>query len=78
MAVLLVGGLVALALLERTIPEGLLTLAGGVIGALSALLVSTRSGQDQPVPVVNAPGEALAVEDPDAVVMHRSPSRRRT
>lgn len=63
-ALLLVGGLVGLALLERAIPEGLLTLAGGVIGALSALLVSTRSGtadptpvqvvQDEPVPVVEA------------------------
>lgn len=42
-AITTVVGIVVLAALERTVPEGLIALASGSVGALGAMLASTRS-----------------------------------
>ena len=57
-------GLLLLAGLDKAVPEGLLTLVASAVGAVGAILSSTRNVQDpQPVHVTNTPKEALPVEE---------------
>lgn len=48
LAVLSLAGVIALALLDKTIPDPLSFQAGATIGALSAVLVSTRTQPPDP------------------------------
>lgn len=51
LAVLVVVGAFTLLLTSRAVPGEVWTLGAGLVGALSALLVSTRSGNTTPEPV---------------------------
>jgi uncharacterized membrane protein len=52
---LLVGGAIAMTCLDKNVPEALWTLAGGGLGAFTALLANTRSTPDAPAVKDNVP-----------------------
>lgn len=61
-ALISVGGIVALAYLGKTVPDSLTGLAAGSAGALSSMLASTRAtqgGGTQDVMVVNKPNDPV-------------------
>lgn len=55
------GGGIALAFYDRTLPDALIALGSGALGLLSGAALDTRGRQD--VRVVNAPGDPVPVED---------------
>lgn len=57
-------GLIFLAATGETVPDGLVPIATGALGALAGLLASTRtSDQPQPVQVANEPGDPVPVAE---------------
>ena len=56
-------GAVALALLDKSVPDGLWTTLGGAVGVLGALLSRTGHDGTQAVEVVNASSNPVPVED---------------
>jgi hypothetical protein len=58
-------GMVLLAWTGKPQPDGLVPIATGALGALAALLASTRttSEQPQPVQVANEPGDPVPVAE---------------
>lgn len=55
------GGGIALAFSDRTLPDALIALGSGALGLLSGAALDTRSGR-QEVVVTNQPGEPVPVE----------------
>lgn len=72
LAVLVIGGAAAIAFLAFTqtpIPDQLDRLVSTALGALGAILATTRASDDPPTPVVGADGgpvETVDVADPPA------------
>ncbi len=65
--VTLIAGAFALVLADKAIPDPIWGLSGGALGAFTAMLASTRSGEaPQPVNVVNEARDPVPVELPPA------------
>lgn len=67
-AVLAVAGIISLAMQGKEIPDALSTIGATALGALGAMLTTTRTGGRReeiptPIPVVNAPGDKLEVTE---------------
>lgn len=60
-------GLIVLVYVGKSVPEGLLTLIAGAVGALGSILSSTRPPVEdpQPVTVENLPSDPVPVEGAD-------------
>ncbi len=59
----LISGAIFLVSVNKTVPDPIWTLAGGSLGAFSAMLVSTRTANGAtPVNVVNPPANPVPVE----------------
>jgi len=63
LGVIILGGAVVLTALEKPVPDPIWTIGAGIVGAMSALLVSTKTTPADPTPNVLAGGELEPLPD---------------